>query len=183
MSPGREAVAWGLLLAALAALVAVEGSRRAALERSLPIAPRELYRTLARSQAAWQVLDVRPDPEEGFEEAHVPGAIPLPGCDPARAPPGAAERIHRSVPTVLVTADGEGDEVQRCLDRFTAARRLEGGMDAWSAALLPEENLRIVRDLGLSVPGVRTEGLSEVERCDLIADEVRAVNTEATPPS
>jgi mRNA-degrading endonuclease RelE of RelBE toxin-antitoxin system len=43
------------------------------------------------------------------------------------------------------------------------------------AALLPEENLGIVRDLGLTVPGFRTEGLSEAERCDLIADEVRAV--------
>lgn len=140
MSPGREAVAWGLLLLALSALVAVEGSRRAALERSLPIAPRELYRTLARSQSAWQVLDVRPDLEDGFEEAHVPGAIPLPGCDPVRAPPGAAERVHASVPTVLVGADGGDVEVQRCLERFTSARRLEGGMDAWSAALLPEDS-------------------------------------------
>jgi mRNA-degrading endonuclease RelE of RelBE toxin-antitoxin system len=42
------------------------------------------------------------------------------------------------------------------------------------AALLPEENLQIVRELGLSVPGFRTEALSEPERCDLIADEVRA---------
>jgi DNA repair exonuclease SbcCD ATPase subunit len=46
------------------------------------------------------------------------------------------------------------------------------------AALLPEENLRIVRDLGLSVPGFRVEGLSEVERCDLIADEIRAAPEE-----
>jgi mRNA-degrading endonuclease RelE of RelBE toxin-antitoxin system len=42
------------------------------------------------------------------------------------------------------------------------------------AALLPEETLQIVRELGLSVPGFRTEALSEPERCDLIADEVRA---------
>lgn len=42
------------------------------------------------------------------------------------------------------------------------------------AALLPEETLEIVRELGLSVPGFRTEALSEPERCDLIADEVRA---------
>lgn len=43
------------------------------------------------------------------------------------------------------------------------------------AALLPEENLLIVRELGLRVPGFRTEALSEPERCDLLADEVRAV--------
>jgi mRNA-degrading endonuclease RelE of RelBE toxin-antitoxin system len=42
------------------------------------------------------------------------------------------------------------------------------------AALLPEETLQIVRELGLSVPGFRTEALSEPERCDLIADEIRA---------
>jgi mRNA-degrading endonuclease RelE of RelBE toxin-antitoxin system len=42
------------------------------------------------------------------------------------------------------------------------------------AALLPEETLQLVRELGLSVPGFRVEGLSEAERCDLVADELRA---------
>jgi hypothetical protein len=42
------------------------------------------------------------------------------------------------------------------------------------AALLPEETLRIIREMRLSVPGFRTEGLSEAERCDLIADELLA---------
>jgi mRNA-degrading endonuclease RelE of RelBE toxin-antitoxin system len=42
------------------------------------------------------------------------------------------------------------------------------------AALLPEEVLGLVRQLGLSVPGFRLEGLGEVERCDLLADELRA---------
>lgn len=46
------------------------------------------------------------------------------------------------------------------------------------AALLPDETLRIVRDLRLSVPGFRTEALSEPERCDLIADELRAAPEE-----
>ena len=44
-------------------------------------------------------------------------------------------------------------------------------------ALLPEEARGIVKDLGLSVPGFRTERLSDVELCDLVADEIRA-----TPP-
>jgi hypothetical protein len=43
------------------------------------------------------------------------------------------------------------------------------------AALLPEETLALVKSLRLSAPGFRTEGLSEVELCDLLADEVRAV--------
>ncbi len=41
-------------------------------------------------------------------------------------------------------------------------------------ALVPDETRDIVRDLGLSVPGFRTEALGDIERCDLIADEIRA---------
>jgi hypothetical protein len=53
------------------------------------------------------------------------------------------------------------------------------GRDALSVllyvALLPEETRAIVKDLGLSVPGFRTEALSDVESCDVLADEIRAV--------
>ncbi len=49
------------------------------------------------------------------------------------------------------------------------------------AALLPEETLALVKALGLSSPGFRTEGLSEVERCDLLADEVRAAPESRRP--
>lgn len=41
-------------------------------------------------------------------------------------------------------------------------------------ALLPEETRALVKTMGLSVPGFRTEQLSDVERCDLLADELRA---------
>jgi hypothetical protein len=41
-------------------------------------------------------------------------------------------------------------------------------------ALLPEEARAIVRTLGVSVPGFRTEGLNDVELCDAVADEIRA---------
>jgi len=57
--------------------------------------------------------------------------------------------------------------------------------DALSAfiyiALLPEETLALVKVLRLSAPGFRTEGLSEVELCDLLADEVRAVPSSRLP--
>ncbi len=139
MSARAEPLAWVAVLAVLAALVSFEGSRRAALERRVPVGAKELYRTLARSQTGVQVVDVRPDLADGYGDAHVPGAIPLPGCDPGKAPPGAAERIERSVPTVLVSGDGGGEELRRCLGRFTAARTLAGGMDAWDAAHLPED--------------------------------------------
>jgi len=41
-------------------------------------------------------------------------------------------------------------------------------------ALLPEETRAIVKQLGVSVPGFRTEALGDVERCDVLADEIRA---------
>jgi hypothetical protein len=50
--------------------------------------------------------------------------------------------------------------------------------DALSAfvyqALLPAQTADTVRDLGLSLPGFRREALGEVQRADLIADEIRA---------
>ena len=42
-------------------------------------------------------------------------------------------------------------------------------------ALLPEETAELVKELGLSQPGFRREALGEVQRCDLLADEIRAV--------
>ncbi len=41
-------------------------------------------------------------------------------------------------------------------------------------ALLPEETRAIVRELDLSVPGFRSEALSDIEMCDVLADEIRA---------
>ncbi|HSN91327.1 MAG TPA: hypothetical protein VLS93_08860 [Anaeromyxobacteraceae bacterium] len=40
-------------------------------------------------------------------------------------------------------------------------------------ALLPEETREIAKSLGLRVPGFRTESLSDVELCDMLADEIR----------
>jgi rhodanese-related sulfurtransferase len=135
-----EPLSWIAALAVLSSLVAAAGSERAALERRLPLEPRELYRALARSQAALQIVDVREDLAEGFEDAHVPGAIPLPACDLARAPARARARIHRSAPTVLVGATGTPEETARCAGLFTSARTLAGGMEAWSDASLPEDS-------------------------------------------
>jgi rhodanese-related sulfurtransferase len=140
MSAWLEPAGWIAALAVASGLVWGEGSRRVALEERVPVAPRELYRTLARSQTAVQVVDVRADAGEGYGDAHVPGAIPLPGCDLGRAPERARARIVRSAPTVLVGATGAEDEVLRCAGLFTAARRLAGGMEAWSGESLPEDS-------------------------------------------
>ncbi len=41
-------------------------------------------------------------------------------------------------------------------------------------ALLPEETARLVKDWNLSQPGFRRNALGEVQRCDLVADAIRA---------
>jgi len=102
MKPLAEMWAYMAAMVALSLAVVAEGRTRADLERRLAIEPRELYRTLARSRTSWQLVDVRPDLAAGYEESHVPGAIPLPGCDEALAPAAARRRVLRSVPTVVI---------------------------------------------------------------------------------
>ncbi len=48
-------------------------------------------------------------------------------------------------------------------------------------ALLPEEAAQLVKELDLSQPGFRQEALSDIQRCDLLADEIRA-QPEARAP-
>jgi mRNA-degrading endonuclease RelE of RelBE toxin-antitoxin system len=48
-------------------------------------------------------------------------------------------------------------------------------------ALLPEETRAIVKELGLGVPGFRSGALGDVERCDVIADEIRDHPPSARP--
>jgi len=136
---GRELPVFAAALLPLALLVGLEGRRRVELERRVAVEPRELYRTLARSRQAVQVVDVRPDLADGYDESHLPGALPMPGCDLARAPVAARERILPGAPTVLVSATGSREEVEACLARFTSARALAGGMAEWSKAHLPED--------------------------------------------
>jgi len=135
-----EPLAYAAALLLLAGLLAVEGRRRVELERRLPVEPKELYRMLAKTQAAWQLLDIRPDLAEGYEDAHVPGALPLPGCDLAAAPEAARARILSTVPTVVISAEGDEAGLPACLARFASVRSLAGGMSAWSEANLPEDS-------------------------------------------
>jgi rhodanese-related sulfurtransferase len=135
-----EAAGWFAAVALAAGLVWSEGGRRAVLEAKVPVAAKDLYRTLARSQTGLQIVDVREDLSSGYGDAHVPGAIPLPGCDLAQAPERARARIVPSAPTVLVGATGASAETARCAGLFTSARTLAGGMAAWDDASLPEDS-------------------------------------------
>jgi hypothetical protein len=64
-------------------------------------------------------------------------------------------------------------------DRHGGAPLEELSRDALSVflyvTLLPEETRALVKELGLKVPGFRSEALSDVERCDVLADEIHAV--------
>jgi rhodanese-related sulfurtransferase len=129
-----EPIVWLLLIAIFAVLLVIEGRRNHELEAELALAPKELYRKLARSKVRLQIVDVRQD-AESYEDAHIPGAIHFPGCDPSAAPRWAIA----SAPSVIVSGEGDGAVFARCRSWFTTARNLAGGMAAWSDESLPED--------------------------------------------
>jgi mRNA-degrading endonuclease RelE of RelBE toxin-antitoxin system len=87
--------------------------------------------------------------------------LPGKGKRPTRRPAHARAGAPRGLP------DPKGDAPLEELSRDALSVFLY-------VALLPEEARDIVKDLGVSVPGFRTERLSDVELCDVIADEIRA---------
>jgi mRNA-degrading endonuclease RelE of RelBE toxin-antitoxin system len=74
---------------------------------------------------------------------------------------------RRAAPKAPTLPDPRGDAPLEELSRDALSVLLY-------VALLPEETRAIVKALGVTVPGFRTEGLNEVELCDAIADEIRA---------
>lgn len=134
-----EPAVWACVLALFGALVAREALANARLQAQVPLTPKELYQTIATSQQKLQIIDIRAGSDE-FEDTHVPGSIPFPACDAAKAPPGAAERVLASVPTVIVSAQGDAAAFSACALRFALARNLGGGLAAWVDANLPEDS-------------------------------------------
>ena len=80
---------------------------------------------------------------------------------PPRAKPGARRKAAPALP------DPAGDAPLEELSRDALSVLLY----VW---LLPEEARGLVKDLGISVPGFRTDALGDVELCDVLADEIRA---------
>lgn len=135
-----EPIIYAAALLASSGFVVYEGARRAELDERVGITPKELYGKIAKSQVKLQIVDVRPDPEENYEDTHVPGALPFPGCDLAITPEKARERILKSVPTIVVSQAGDAATFARCAASFTSARNLSGGLDAWVDENLPEDS-------------------------------------------
>lgn len=128
-----------VVLAVLAGALFVEGRRHTALQAQVALTPAQLWTRLSRSQTTLQIVDARPALDD-YEDTHIPGALPFPGCDPARTPPEAQDRLYPYVATVIVTGDGDEDTYRRCARHFTLAWNLRGGLEAWSDASLPEDS-------------------------------------------
>lgn len=138
MSPRMELSVYAALIVVLSGLLLNEGVHAAALEQRVALAPKELYKKLAKSQVKLQIVDARS--LEDYEEMHVPGAIPLPDCSLEAAPDAARARIIPSVPTIVVSEEGGAALFTKCGALFTSARNLAGGMTAWDDESLPEDS-------------------------------------------
>jgi rhodanese-related sulfurtransferase len=132
-----EPLGWIAALTLSASFVVYEGARKAELDERTPLPPKQLYKRIGSSTERLQIVDVRPDPVENYEDDHVPGAIPFPGCDIAAVDPAVRPFLVPTLPTVVVSADGDEKAFATCAAFFTNARNLQGGFDGWQEAGLP----------------------------------------------
>lgn len=139
MKPLLEAGAYIVTLAVLGGALFMEGRHHAQLQAQVPITAKDLYRKLASSQVKLQIIDARTDVSE-YEDTHIPGAIPVPGCNLDELDPDVRQRVYSFVPTIVVTQDGDTTAYQNVRKHFAQVRNLEGGMEAWSEASYPEDS-------------------------------------------
>ncbi len=99
--------------------------------------------------------------------------------DPPQGGAGEGSRGKGAASRARARSRARGGSADRLPDPGYDAPLHELDRDALSIflylALLPDETAQLVKQLGLSQPGFRQEALGEVQRCDLLADELRAV--------
>jgi rhodanese-related sulfurtransferase len=139
MKRGADWLAFIGVIALLGVVLLVEGKKSVQLQSQIPLSAKELYSKLAHSQVKLQILDVRTG-SDGYEDSHIPGAIPLPGGDLASASSEVRERVFSYVPTLVVSSDGDSKAFEACRANFPLARNLAGGMTAWTSANYPEDS-------------------------------------------
>jgi rhodanese-related sulfurtransferase len=134
-----EAAIYAAALAVLGVLLLLEGRRTTELLAHQAVSPKALYALLSNPQVKLQIVDLRAYDDDHFIDTHIPGAIPLPDCDSAKAPEASRDRVYSYVNTIIVTDSGDAAAFEKCRARFGQARMLEGGMEGWSNANLPED--------------------------------------------
>ena len=134
-----EALIYVAAMAVLGVLLLLEGRRTTELLAHQAVSPKELYQQLSNPQLKLQIVDLRAYDDDHFIDTHIPGAIPLPGCDVAQAPEKARDRVYSYVSTIIVTDTGDTAAFEACRAKFGQARMLAGGMEGWSNANLPED--------------------------------------------
>lgn len=126
-------------IAVLGALLFSEGKHATELQERAAVSPKELYTMLGNPQLKVQIVDLRPYDDDNYIDTHIPGAIPMPGCDLDKTPESARDRIYPYVTTIIVTADGDQAAYDQCRAKFGVARNLAGGLTAWDDENKPED--------------------------------------------
>lgn len=139
MNSKIELGAYFTTILVLASLLFQEGQKRVDLQSQISIPPQELYKKLSNSQTKLQIIDIRSD-QSSYEDAHVPGAIPLYNCDFLKGNESTTKNIFTFAPTIIVSENGDENVFRDCAKNFTQARNLAGGMAAWSEEGLPEDS-------------------------------------------
>lgn len=135
-----ETAIYLVALSVLGLLLMGEGRRNTDLLAHQAVSPRALYALLSNPQVKVQIVDLRAYDDDHYIDTHIPGAVPLPGCDEANAPQSARDRVYPYVSTIIVSDTGYTAAFEACRARFGQARLLEGGMEGWSNANLPEDS-------------------------------------------
>jgi rhodanese-related sulfurtransferase len=141
MKQNLEWLVYTTIAGSLALSLFQEGARQNELLAQIPITGGQLLKSISQSQAKIQILDVRPTAtDDGYDESHIPGAIPFPGCDLQAAPEAARKQILEYAPTVIVSQDGSAEIFAKCRSQFKVVRNLAGGMQAWLDDSRPEDS-------------------------------------------
>jgi rhodanese-related sulfurtransferase len=134
-----EGVIYAVAMAVLGALLFTEGRHTTELMAKHAVTPKAVYAMLSNPQLKVQLVDLRAYDDDHYVDTHVPGAIPLPDCDLAKAPEAARDRIYPYVTTIIITDTGDPAAFEACRSKFGQAQLMAGGMEAWSDANLPED--------------------------------------------
>ncbi|MDP1826124.1 MAG: rhodanese-like domain-containing protein [Archangium sp.] len=134
-----EPLVYVAVMAILGVALIAEGRRTTELLAHQAVTPKALYALLSNPQVKVQIVDLRAYDDDHYVDTHIPGAIPLPSCDETKAPESARDRVYPYVSTIIVTDTGDAAAFEACRAKFGQARLLEGGMEGWSNANLPED--------------------------------------------